>query len=315
MNMKSNFSLANKRVFVAGHNGMVGRALVRRLQKEHCEIVTISKKQCDLRHQQEVNNWFSSNRPDVVLLAAAKVGGIQANRTQQADFLYDNLAIASNVIHAAKEFSAQKLLFLGSSCIYPKLAPQPIKEESLLTSSLEPTNEGYAIAKIAGLKLVQYYHQQYGCPFISCMPTNLYGPYDNYDLENSHVLPALLRKIHEAKEQSISSVPIWGTGTPKREFLFVDDLADACIFLLQQYHEPVPINIGTGKDLTIAELADNIANIVGYSGNFTFDASMPDGTPRKCLDTSRINALGWAAQTTLEAGIQLTYEHFKRRSE
>lgn len=308
------FSLNNKRVYIAGHNGMVGRALMRRLATENCEIIKADRKEVDLRDQQAVSKWLVQNKPDVIFLAAATVGGIHANRSKPAKFLYDNLMIASNIIHAAKECGVQKLLFLGSSCIYPRNATQPMQEAALLTGSLEPTNEWYAIAKIAGLKLTEAYRKEYGCDFISCMPTNLYGPFDNYDLENSHVLPALLRKIHEAKQKNQKSVTLWGSGKPRREFLFVDDLADACVHLINHYADSQTINIGVGKDMSITSLAETIARVIEYSGEFNYDTTMPDGTPQKLLDISRIKALDWEAKTTLETGITLTYEDYLRRN-
>lgn len=307
------FSLKNKRIFVAGHKGMVGRALVRRLASENCEILTVDRPEVDLREQTAVRAWLAKTKPEVIFLAAATVGGIQANRSRPAQFLYDNLMIASNIIHAAHEQGVQKLLFLGSSCIYPKHAPQPMQEEVLLTGSLEPTNQWYAIAKIAGLKLIEAYRQEYGCDFISCMPTNLYGPFDNYDLEKSHVLPALLRKIVEATQSKQTQVTLWGTGKPRREFLFVEDLADACVYLMQHYSDPKTINIGVGYDISIAELAQTIAGIVGFEGEFTYDTSMPDGTPQKLLDVRRLSNLGWKAQTDLHTGIKLTHEDYLRR--
>lgn len=307
------FSLENKRVYVAGHTGMVGSALVRRLTSENCEILTVEKNKLELRNQDAVQIWFKKNKPEVVFLAAATVGGIEANRTFPARFLYDNLMIATNIIHAAYEANVQKLLFLGSSCIYPKLTKQPISETALLTGALEPTNQWYAIAKIAGLKLIEAYAQQYGCNFISCMPTNLYGPFDHYDLKHAHVLPALLKKIHEAKKNRQPSMTIWGTGLPKREFLYVEDLADACIYLMQHYSESCPINIGVGQDITITALAHLIAHIVGFQGQFLYDSTMPDGTPQKLLDITRLQALGWQAVTNLETGIKLTYADYLRR--
>lgn len=308
-----NFSLQGKRIFVAGHKGMVGSALVRRLEQENCEILTITKEKVDLRNQEAVFSWFKQNQPEVVFLAAAIVGGINANRSKPADFIYDNLAIATNVIHAAKMFDVQKLLFLGSSCIYPRLAPQPMPESSLLTGSLEPTNQWYAIAKIAGLKMIEAYRQQYQSDFISCMPTNLYGPNDHYDLQNSHVLPSLLRKIHEAKENCDKTVTIWGTGQPKREFLYVDDLADACIYLIKHYSSSEIVNVGYGEDMTIAKLAETIGLVVGYAGQFVYDSSMPDGTPQKLLDVSRLNSLGWRAKTDFQTGVRLTYDDYLSR--
>ena len=308
------FDLEGKRVYIAGHNGMVGRALIRRLATENCEILTSNRHTVDLKNQAAVENWFKKNKPNVVFLAAARVGGVHANRSFPAEFLYDNLAIAINVIQAAKETDVQKLLFLGSSCIYPRLASQPMQEEALLTGTLESTNQWYAIAKIAGLKLTQAYYLQYGCNFISCMPTNLYGPYDNYDLQKCHVLPALLRKIHEAKMQKQKTVVIWGTGAPRREFLYVDDLADACIYLIKRYSEEQTINIGVGKDISIRELANQIAEVVDYTGEFVYDTNMPDGTPQKLLDVTRLSALGWQAKTELKTGIKLTYEDYLRRT-
>lgn len=306
-------NLKNKKIFIAGHNGMVGRALLRRLATEDAELLTIDKNKLDLRNQHAVNAWINNNKPDIIILAAATVGGIHANQSFPANFLYNNLMIAANVINAAKECNVEKLLFLGSACIYPKITPQPIKEEALLTDSLEPTNSWYAIAKIAGLKLTEAYRIQYNCNFISCMPTNLYGPFDNYDLQNSHVFPALLRKIHEAKQNNQSIVSIWGTGTPRREFLYVDDLADACTHLIQHYSENTTINVGTGKDITINELAKKIANIVKYNGEFIYDPNKPDGTPQRLLDISKLQKLGWNAKTDLETGIKLCYEDYLRR--
>lgn len=305
--------LNNKRIYIAGHNGMVGRALVRRLATEHCNILTIERNKVDLRNQLAVTTWIKHNKPDIIIIAAAKVGGILANQTLPANFLYDNLMIACNIINAAKEYSVEKLLFLGSSCIYPKNAPQPIEETALLSSSLEPTNEWYAIAKIAGLKLIEAYRKQYDCNFISCMPTNLYGTFDNYDLQSSHVLPALLRKIHEAKLNNKPQISIWGTGTPKREFLYVDDLADACIHLIKHYSENTTINIGVGKDITINELAKTIAKIIGYNGTFIYDNKMPDGPPQKLLNINKLTRLGWSAKTDLSTGIKLCYEDYLRK--
>lgn len=313
MNNLIDFSLYKKRVWVAGHRGMVGSALIRRLATENCEILTLERKQVDLRNQEAVFSWVKQNRPDVVFLAAATVGGIHANRAYPADFLYDNLAIATHIIHAAKLYDVQKLLFLGSSCIYPRSATQPIREEALLTGSLEPTNQWYAIAKIAGLKMIEAYRLQYGCDFISCMPTNLYGPNDQYDLQKCHVLPALLRKIHEAKQNNQSNVTLWGTGKPKREFLYVDDLADACIYLMKHYSSSETINVGVGEDISIADLAQLLASVIGFTGEFIFDTKMPDGMPQKLLDRRVLTTLGWQAKTSLETGIQLTYEDYLRR--
>ncbi len=302
------------RIYVAGHRGMVGSAIVRKLQQNGFEnIITRTSAELDLRDQQSVNSFFSNEKPEYIFLAAAKVGGIKANNTHRADFIYDNLMIEANVIHAAYVHKVSKLLFLGSSCIYPKLAPQPLNEDSLLTAPLEYTNEPYAIAKIAGIKMCENYRLQYGCNFISVMPTNLYGPNDNYDLNNSHVLPATMRKIITAKKNNEPQVQIWGTGTPKREFLHVDDLADACIFLMNNYNDPLFLNVGVGEDVTILELAQLIKKIVGYQGKITTDTSMPDGTPRKLMDVSRINALGWKASITLEEGIRRVYEEVKDR--
>lgn len=303
--------LQDSRVFVAGHRGLVGSAIVRRLEKLGCRHLLVrSRSELDLREQAAVENFFREHRPEFIFLAAAKVGGILANATRPAEFLRDNLAIQTNVIHAAWAHGARKLLFLGSSCIYPRLAPQPIKEEYLLTGPLEATNEAYAIAKIAGLKLAAAYHAQYGFSAISLMPTNLYGPGDNFDLETSHVLPAMIRRFHEAKISGAPSVTLWGTGTPRREFLHVDDLADAACFLMENYDSPELLNVGVGEDLTIADLAALVARIVGYSGRIVFDASRPDGTPRKLLDVSRIHSLGWRAQIPLEQGIAATYEWY-----
>ncbi len=304
------FALVGRRVFVAGHGGMVGSALVRRLAREGCESLTIGRREVDLRRQQPVEDWMKAQRPDVVIIAAATVGGIMANATRPAEFLYDNLAIAGNLIEAAYRNKVAKLLFLGSSCIYPKLAPQPMAEDSLLTGPLEPTNEWYAIAKIAGIKLCQAYRKQYGCDYISAMPTNLYGPGDNFDLTSSHVVPALMRKIDAAKRAGAPNVEIWGSGTPRREFLYVDDLADACVHLLKHYSGHDQINVGLGEDLTIRELAETLAKVVGYGGGFVYDRSKPDGTPRKLLDVSRLSALGWRASTRLEEGLKLSYDWY-----
>ena len=299
------------KIYVAGHTGLVGSAIVRTLQaKGFSNLVYHTSKELDLRYQKEVESFFREEKPQFVFLAAAKVGGIVANNTYRADFLYDNLMIASNIIHAAYENRVRKLLFLGSSCIYPKLAPQPIKEEYLLTGPLEQTNEPYAIAKIAGVKLCQSYHDQHGANFISVMPTNLYGINDNYHPENSHVLPALLRRFHEAKAKGIAEVVVWGSGNPRREFLFADDLADACLFLMEKYDEKEIINIGCGEDITIRELAELAKSITGYSGKLLFDISKPDGTPRKLLDVSRIHALGWHHKTPLVEGMKLAYRDF-----
>nr|WP_312016643.1 GDP-L-fucose synthase [Bradyrhizobium sp. BR 10261] len=304
------FRLEGKTVFVAGHRGMVGQALVRRLACENVDLQTASKSELDLRNQSNVDDWFARARPEVVFLAAAKVGGIVANNTLRGEFIYDNLVIATNVIQAAHRNGTKKLVFLGSSCIYPKFAEQPIKEESLLTGPLEPTNEPYAVAKIAGLKLVEAYRKQYGADFISVMPTNLYGPGDNFHPEHSHVVAALIRRFHEAKARRASQVVVWGTGTPRREFLYVDDFADACVHLVKCYSQDDCINVGTGVDITIAELAKIIAETVGYNGEVVFDPSRPDGTPRKLLDVTRLSQRGWTAKVSFEEGIQLAYRSF-----
>ena len=297
------------KIYVAGHRGMVGSAIVRKLQSEgYQNLVFRTSKELDLRVQSEVSNFFEAERPDYVFLAAAKVGGILANNTYRGTFLYDNLAIQNNVIHFSKETGVQKLMFLGSSCIYPKMAPQPLKEDYLLTGPLEPTNEPYAIAKIAGIKLCDAYRSQYGCNYISVMPTNLYGPNDNYDLKNSHVLPALIRKFHQAKKDNLPGVVMWGTGTPKREFLHADDLAEACVYLMKTYNEPGLINIGTGEDIAIIDLARLIKKIVGYEGKIEHDLSKPDGTPRKLMDVSKLTSFGWKYKISLEAGIKGVYE-------
>jgi GDP-L-fucose synthase len=299
------------RIYIAGHNGMVGSALFRALQDQgFTELLTRSSKELDLRNQQQVADFFAKEKPEYVFLAAAKVGGIVANNTLRADFLYENLSIQNNVIHQSYVHQVQKLMFLGSSCIYPKMAPQPLREDALLTGPLEPTNEPYAIAKIAGIKMCEAYRAQYGCNFISVMPTNLYGFKDNYHPEHAHVLPALIRRFHEAKESNQSSVTIWGSGTPKREFLFADDLAEACVFLMQSYNEASFINIGTGTDLSIAELANLIKEVIGYRGEIQFDRSKPDGTPRKLMDISKITQLGWQPKTALKEGINKAYQDF-----
>lgn len=298
----------NSKVYIAGHNGMVGSAIHRKLRLEgFSNFVCRSSKELDLRSQNAVNTLFEKEKPQYVFLAAAKVGGILANNTYRAEFLYDNLMIEANIIHAAYQHGVEKLLFLGSSCIYPKMAPQPLKEEYLLTGELEPTNEPYAIAKIAGIKLCDAYRDQYGCNFISVMPTNLYGPNDNYDLRNSHVLPALIRKFHEAKKQGKKSVVIWGTGRPKREFLHVDDLADACYHLMKEYDEPGLVNIGTGEDIPIVKLAHIIKYITGFKGEIEHDLSKPDGTPRKLMNVDKLHAVGWKANIGLEEGIRSVY--------
>jgi GDP-L-fucose synthase len=307
---KTPFELRGKTVFVAGHRGMVGAALVRRLAQEGVELLTATRGEVDLREQAAVFDWFARRRPQVVFLAAAKVGGIVANNTLRAEFIYDNIAIAANVIHAAHVNGAEKLMFLGSSCIYPKLAPQPLREDAMLTGPLEPTNEPYAIAKIAGIKMVEAYRSQYGSDFVSVMPTNLYGPGDNYHPEYSHVVAALIRRFHEAKLADISDVVVWGTGTPRREFLYVDDMADACVHLMKVYSEAELINIGTGEDITIAEFARVVARVVGFNGTISYDPSRPDGTPRKLLDVGRLDKLGWRAKTSLQDGIRLAYQAY-----
>ena len=300
------------KIYIAGHRGMVGSALKRRLQRAgFTNFVERTSAELDLRDQQAVNAFFQAEKPQYVFLAAAKVGGILANNTYRASFIYDNLMIEANVIHAAYEHQVEKLLFLGSSCIYPKMAPQPLKEDYLLTGLLEPTNEPYAIAKIAGIKLCDAYRDQYGCNFISVMPTNLYGPNDNYDLNNSHVLPALIRKFHEAKKKGTKEVLMWGTGSPKREFLHIDDLADACYYLMLNYNEPGLVNIGTGSDISILDLAKTIKDIVGFDGVITHDLTKPDGTPRKLMNVDKLKGFGWTASIDLRAGIQSVYADLK----
>ncbi|KRR06460.1 GDP-fucose synthetase [Bradyrhizobium jicamae] len=303
------FELKGKTVFVAGHRGMVGSALTRRLAQEDVTLLT-ARGELDLRDQAAVFAWFAKETPQVVFLAAAKVGGIAANNTLRAEFIYDNLAIAANVIHAAYLNKVEKLMFLGSSCIYPKLAPQPLREEYMLTGPLEATNEPYAIAKIAGIKMADAYRSQYGCDFISVMPTNLYGPGDNYHLEYSHVVAALIRRFHEAKLSGATNVLVWGTGAPRREFLYVDDMADACVHLMKVYSDSAMVNIGLGEDISIAEFARMVASVVGYTGAISYDTSCADGTPRKLLDVSRLTALGWRARTSLEEGLALAYRAY-----
>ncbi|HEY8031304.1 MAG TPA: GDP-L-fucose synthase [Methylocella sp.] len=301
-----------RRIWVAGHRGMVGSAILRRLAREDVEILTVDRRDVDLREQQAVRQWVARTRPDAIVLAAAKVGGILANDTYPAEFLFDNLTIETNVIQAAHLANVERLVFLGSSCIYPKFAPQPIKEEALLTGPLEPTNEWYAIAKIAGIKLCQAYRRQYGRRYISVMPCNLYGPNDNFDLATSHVLPALIRKFHAAKSKGETEVTIWGTGTPLREFLYVDDLADAVVFLMDRYDRDDPINCGAGSEVSIGELAKIIGRAAGFEGTLVFDPTKPDGTPRKLMDSSRLAALGWRPKTSLEEGINEVYRWFAR---
>lgn len=299
------------KIYIAGHKGMVGSAIQRKLEQEgYHNIITKTSKELDLCNQAAVNHFFDQERPDIVFVVAAKVGGIHANNTYRAEFIYDNAMIAANTIHASYLHRVKKLLFLGSTCIYPKMCPQPIREEYLLTGLLEPTNEPYAIAKILGLKLCESYRKQYGCNFIAAMPTNLYGSNDNFDLENAHVLPALMRKFYEAKIHQLSEVIVWGSGTPRREFLFVDDLADACYFLMHHYDSEQIINIGYGEDITIKKLATEIQRVVGYVGGIIFDTSKPDGTPRKLTDSSKINRLGWYPKTSLTEGIQKTFEWY-----
>ena len=304
------FDLANKKVWVAGHRGMVGSAVVRRLASESCTVVTAGRDTLDLRDQRAVFDWIEAERPDLAIVAAARVGGIHANDTYPAEFLYDNLVIEANVIEGARRAGVAKLVFLGSSCIYPKLAPQPIPEDALLTGPLEPTNEWYAIAKIAGIKLGQAYRRQYGMDCVSAMPTNLYGPGDNYHLANSHVIPALLRKAHEAKLAGDAELTVWGSGSPFREFLHVDDLADAVVFLAKEYSQDEHINVGSGSEVTIRDLAELVARVVGFEGTLVWDACKPDGTPRKLMDSGRLAALGWTAQIGIEEGLRRTYADF-----
>ena len=304
------YNLKGKRVWVAGHRGMVGSAIVRRLEQEDCEVLTVGRDTVDLANQAQTSEWIMKNRPQAVFLAAAKVGGILANDTRPAEFLYDNLMIESNIIDASYRAGVEKLLFLGSSCIYPKFAQQPIKEDALLTGSLEPTNEWYAIAKIAGIKLTQAYRKQYGCDFISAMPTNLYGPGDNFDLNSSHVLPALLRKAHEAKILGEKEIVIWGTGTPRREFLHADDCADALVFLMKHYSDDSHVNVGSGEDISILDLAKLICDIVGFEGHLKHDLTKPDGTPKKLMSAERLREMGWQQRLTLDAGITNTWHWY-----
>ena len=308
------YSLAGKRIWVAGHLGMVGSALIRQLKREDCEVITAEREKVDLLRQDDVEKWMANVRPDAIFMAAAKVGGIHANTALPANFIYQNLVIETNIIHSAYLVGVEKLMFLGSSCIYPKMAQQPMAEGALLTGPLEPTNEWYAIAKIAGVKLCHAYRKQYGCDFISAMPANLYGPGDNYDLTSSHVAAALMVKVHQARTRGEKGIEIWGTGTPKREFLHVDDLADGLVFLMKNYSEEGHINVGSGQEISICDLADVIANVVGYRGEFNFNVSMPDGTPRKLMDNSRIEKLGWRASTSLEKGMTATYEWYLKNA-
>jgi GDP-L-fucose synthase len=306
----SSFELTGKRVWVAGHRGMAGSAIARRLMRESCEIVTATRSELDLLRQAEVDAWMADRRIDVVFVAAATVGGIMANSTRPAEFLYDNLVIETNVIHAAWRTGVKKLLFLGSSCIYPRLAQQPMREEMLLTGALEPTNEAYAIAKIAGIKLCEAFRRQYGCDFVSVMPTNLYGPGDRYDAQGGHVVAALIIKIHAAKCADSPAVELWGSGTPRREFLYSEDLADACVFVMKNYSGAMFLNVGTGEDMTILELAQSIAKVIGWEGRFTLNTSKPDGMPRKVMDVSRLRALGWSAPTDFETGMKEAYRWY-----
>ena len=307
----TSYDLAGKRVFVAGHRGMVGSAIVRRLAAERCDVLTAGRQELDLLDQAAVRTWFSENRPDAVFLAAAKVGGIAANDTFPADFLYENLVIETNIIRSAFDYAVEKLVFLGSSCIYPKYAEQPIREDALLEGALEPTNEWYAIAKIAGIKLCQAFRKQYGADFISAMPTNLYGTGDNYDPQTSHVLPALIRKVMEAKRNGTDTVVLWGSGTPLREFMHADDCADALVFLMKHYSDHEHVNVGSGEEVTIRALAEKIAEAVGYGGSITTDPTKPDGTPRKLMDSSRLLSMGWKPSISLEEGIVRTLQEFE----
>ena len=304
------FELAGKRIYVAGHRGMVGSAIVRRLAGVPCEVITAGRAEVDLERQEQTERFLATTKPDVVIVAAARVGGIHANNAYPAEFISENLAIARNTVHGSYQAGVKKLLFLGSSCIYPKLAQQPMREEELLTGSLEPTNQWYSIAKIAGIKLCQGYRRQYGADFISVMPTNLYGPGDNYHPENSHVVPALIRRFHESKQNGVPIVKVWGTGKPLREFLFVDDLADACVFVLEHYSDEQHVNVGSGEEATIAEFAKLVGDVVGYRGELTFDPSRPDGVARKLLDSSKLAGMGWRARTSLRAGLEQAYAAF-----
>ncbi len=304
------YELRNKRIWVAGHRGLVGRALVRRLELEGCEVITVERAECDLKSSAAVLGWMTAQRPQSVFVAAARVGGIHANDTRPAEFLFDNLMIEANIIDAARICGVEKLMFLGSSCIYPRDTPQPMVEEALLTGPLEPTNQWYAVAKIAGVKLCQAYRRQYGCDFISAMPTNLYGPGDNFDLLSSHAVPALIAKAHRAKLEGADSIDVWGTGTPLREFMFVDDAADAMVFVMRHYSEEAPLNIGSGSEISTAELAELICRIVGFGGAIRQNPAKPDGTPRKLMDSSRLARLGWVARTSIEDGIERTYRWY-----
>ena len=310
MTPRSEFSLAGKRVYVAGHRGMAGSAIIRRLARENCVILTASRSELDLLKQDAVAAWMAKNRPDAIFFAAATVGGIHANNSRPADFIYDNLVIETNLIHSAWQAEVQKLLFLGSSCIYPKNSPQPMREDALMTGPLEPTNEWYAIAKIAGIKLCQAFRRQHGCDFISLMPTNLYGPGDRYDLLQGHVVAALMMKIYAAKQANAPTVELWGSGTPLREFLYSEDLADGCVFAMKHYSDEAPLNLGTGNEHTIRQLAETIAKVAGWDGTFVYDTSRPDGIMRKVMDVSRMNSLGWTAQTGFEDGMQRAYDWY-----
>lgn len=306
--INGDYSLSGKRVWVAGHRGMVGSALLRRLKKETCEIITVDRKQLDLRVQNDVERWMRATQPQAVFVAAATVGGILANDSRPAEFLYDNIMIGANIVETARQVGVEKLLYLGSSCIYPRLAPQPMAEDALLTGPLEPTNQWYAIAKIADLMLCRAYRRQYGCNFISAMPTNLYGPGDNFDLQSSHVVPALLAKAHAAKVAGDGDLVVWGSGTPRREFMYVDDLADALVFLMRHYSDERHVNIGVGHDVTIRDLAEAIVRVIGVKSRLRFDVSKPDGAPRKLMDSSRLENMGWQPKTTLENGLALSYK-------
>lgn len=308
--LQGNFSLEGKRIWVAGHRGMAGSAIVRRLEREPCEILTVGRDRVDLRRQAEVEDWMAEARPDIVFLAAALVGGIHANNSRPAEFIYENLAIETNVIHAARTVGVRKLVFLGSSCIYPRMAPQPIPEDALLSGPLEPTNEWYAIAKIAGIKMCQAYRRQYGCDFIAAMPTNLYGYGDNFDVAQGHVAAALMVRIHRAKEEGAGDVVLWGDGSPLREFLFVEDLADGLVFLAKHYSGEPHVNLGSGQELSIRGLAELLREVIGYRGGFRFDTSKPNGTPRKIMDGSRLRAMGWTAPTGLREGFERTYRWY-----
>lgn len=304
------FSLRGKRVLVAGHTGMAGSSIVRRLRSEDCEVIGISYPELDMIRQKETEEYLASVKPDAVFVAAAKVGGIMANSTRPAEFLYENLAIETNIIHAAKTVGVKKLLFLGSSCIYPRAAEQPMKEETLLTGPLEPTNEGYAIAKIAGIKMCDYYRKQYGCDFISAMPTNLYGPGDNYDPVGGHVVAAMIIKLHAAKTNNDPTITIWGTGAPRREFLYTEDLADGLVFMMKNYSDYGHLNLGTGVDITIRDLAETVADVIGWRGEFVYDRDKPDGMPRKVMDVSRLSSVGWCARTELKVGLNEAYKWY-----